>query len=534
VSDVPRLAANVRVSSVPRWLRPPLALTLCTLLLIWPALYNRQPIFFPDTSTYVRGADAGLQAAFHLHSEWGLASGETVHTDRLHGSSEARAAERLPTSSLSSISDKTVLRGRSPYYGTLLYLGAMTGGFWLSVVIQALSLLAALALTLRALELYSLQRLTLTVLALAALTSAPFFASFLMPDAFTAIAILGASVLIALPRPLRVRELVGWGLLLSAAAVFHDTHVLILAMLLGIGLIGAVLSRSLRNWRGLVLIGAVLIVAALAQELFTLAVEHVVGAPPLRPPFLMARMIADGPGYRYLKRSCPQNGLVVCRYLDRLPATSDEFLWSAGPHAVFAAVPPEERRALEREQLRFAWAVLRTDPWGTLSAQMRNVLVQLRDFGLVDFNYSELTRVGLALKLPEHPWQRLQQTAAYHEEMPTRWFASLEVLASAVALAFAAWVLLPRRRRSQVSPIVVRTTLLIISGVVFNCILCATVSGPYPRFLERAVWLIAFAALLLLFAMRDARVFRINKLVGNAHAVAHAEGADAQTTESRV
>jgi len=326
---------------------------------------------------------------------------------------------------------------------------------------------------------------------------------------------------------------VGWGLLLTAAAVFHDTHVLILAMLLSIGLIVAVLSRSLGNWRGLVVIGAVLVVAGLAQGLFTMAVERVVGAAPLRPPFLMARLIADGPGYRYLQRSCPQNGLLACRYLDRLPVTADEFLWGAGPHAVFAVVAPEERRALEREQLRFAWAVLRTDPWGVLSASTRNVLFQLRDFGLQEFNYGEITRVSLALKLPEHPWQRMQQTPAYHEQMPTRWFVSLEVLTSALALGFIAWALLARHRRSQASRIVLRTTVLIIGGVIVNCILCATISGPYPRFLERAVWLIPFAALLLLFAMRDTRSFRINGLSGNAHGLAPAEVAGAQRTESR-
>src|SRR5271168_5314737 len=101
-----------------------------TLLLTWPALYNRQPFFYPDTSTYIRGADAGIQHAFGQRSIWSLPD------PTLGGGTFSGAPHQK---SLSSIADKTVLQGRSPYYGALLYLGELGGNFWLTVVAQAVT-----------------------------------------------------------------------------------------------------------------------------------------------------------------------------------------------------------------------------------------------------------------------------------------------------------------------------------------------------------------------------------------------------------
>ena len=38
--------------------------------LMWPALYNGQPFFFPDTTAYIRAPDAALQKLTGLSSPW--------------------------------------------------------------------------------------------------------------------------------------------------------------------------------------------------------------------------------------------------------------------------------------------------------------------------------------------------------------------------------------------------------------------------------------------------------------------------------
>lgn len=45
------------------------------------------------------------------------------------------------------------------------------------------------------------------------------------------------------------------------------------------------------------------------------------------PPFLLARVIGDGTGKLYLKEYCIQRDYAICKYIDILPKTSQQFLW---------------------------------------------------------------------------------------------------------------------------------------------------------------------------------------------------------------
>ena len=59
------------------WLQWALSAGLLAVL-VWPALYNGQPIFFPDTTAYIRGADAGMQAAFGRRTAWSLSGEDAI------------------------------------------------------------------------------------------------------------------------------------------------------------------------------------------------------------------------------------------------------------------------------------------------------------------------------------------------------------------------------------------------------------------------------------------------------------------------
>jgi len=56
---------------------------------------------------------------------------------------------------------------------------------------------------------------------------------------------------------------------------------------------------------------------------------------------------------------------------------ADDFLWKSGPDGIFAVASPEKRRELSNEQVRFVLAVIRYDPWGQLSASMKDAATQL-------------------------------------------------------------------------------------------------------------------------------------------------------------
>ena len=113
--------------------------------LMWPALYNGQPFFFPDTTAYIRAPDAALQKLTGLSSPW-----TQLEDDGSAANAQAPPGEVPAPPSVSSIKDKTVLSGRSVYYGALLYLGDRFGHFWFTVLVQAVLLMLAMGLFLKA------------------------------------------------------------------------------------------------------------------------------------------------------------------------------------------------------------------------------------------------------------------------------------------------------------------------------------------------------------------------------------------------
>jgi hypothetical protein len=472
---------------------------LLLIAMTWPALYNGQPIFFADTTAYIRGADAGFQAALHRKSVWSLQQ-ESVdsQTSASTPAVEAPSALQAPsTRSLSSIKDKTVLTGRSVYYGALLYLGDLTSGFWLTVALQSAAVLGTLLLLVRPAGLAQWPTLPLLGACLVLGTTAPFFVSFLMPDVFAGVAVLVAATLLAEQEPGRW-EGYHWGalVLLATSAVVHDSHFLIIAALLAVAAVWNLARRSWTNWRGMAVLGVTLVIALLAQSLFGAVVKHVVGAPPLRPPFLTARLVEDGPGYRYLRATCPGNGFKVCAFLDRLPLQSDIFLWDAD-QGVFAGADPQLRRELSEEQTRFTLAVLAYDPGALLLTSLENAASQLVMVGLPEFSYEDWQRKGFASKVPPKYFEPMQKTAAYRQAMPV---AQLSVLLLVVLVAgaglVAAGLAWPAARARLPAPLV-RLSSWTLAGVLINAAACGILSGPHARYAARVDWALPLVAVMI-------------------------------------
>ena len=362
--------------------------------LAWPALYNGQPLFFSDTSTYIRGADAGLQKLTGRSTPW-----TRLEDDGPTADAQASTGEVSPTPSVSSVKDKAVLSGRSVYYGALLYLGDRIGHFWFTVLVQAALLMLAMGLFLKAFGVAVWPQLVIAGVAMGVLTSASFYVSFLMPDLFAAVTLLACASLIGARSLSRVDYLL-WFALLAFSLVSHSSHVLIAAALFLLAVLIDMLQRSWANWRGLAVIAGCLVLAGAAEAAFTIAVTRLVGAPPFRPPFLMARAIEDGPGYRYLRETCPESGFKVCEFLPRLPLPADKFIWSQNPVGVFVPASVEVRRQLSAEQYRFIWAVVWHDPMGVVSASIKDVLSQFASMGLYEFTAQGYRDNIDAAKLP--------------------------------------------------------------------------------------------------------------------------------------
>jgi hypothetical protein len=251
-------------------------------------------------------------------------------------------------------------------------------------------------------------------------------------------------------------------------------------------------------WIGATGIAAALVVAFAGEALFGCGVTKLVGAPPLRPPFLMARTIADGPGYRYLLANCPQSGFTVCQFLDRLPRdTSEDFLWNTDPEkGVFAVADPVTRRKLAAEQFRFVRATLAFDPMGVLAAALRDVWLQLRQFDFDEFNYNADQRNFLSTHIPEPYLVRMKNTRAWREAIPARALSLTTEIAVVLSIIYLAMALV----RAKISGRDRRSMLLVaavIAGVITNAAVCGAMSRPLDRYQARVIWLLPLAALLL-------------------------------------
>lgn len=464
---------------------------------LWPAVLNRQPLFFADTTGYVRGAAAGFARFLHQKTVW----------SDTNGSSSGDAKQQSPAGTAPT--SKTVLAGRSIYYGALLFLSQLGGGdFWPAIVLQAAAVVFAVALTLQTFGIYTLRSLAVISICLAALTPMAFFASYLMPDIFASMAILAwANMAIAGNRMPRW-AFVSWLCLLTAALLFHPSHSLITIPLV----IGTVIycwsTHQSVSWKSVAAFSAAFAVALTGEVMFNAVTKKAVGTSPLRPPFLTARLVADGPGYRYLLKSCPASGFELCKYTARIAALqhakvtrplSDEFLWNVDPAVgVFSAIDSSSQRKIADEQFRFVARTVAFDPASVVRFALKNSEEQLRMFSFDEFGLDEGGRGYFLVRMPQPYLSTLERSRLWLDQLPTKDMSALALFAVIASLILGVACLLVWKPLSLPVNGVPLFCFIISAGVLVNAIICGSLSTPHDRYEARVIWLLPFLAMLLL------------------------------------
>jgi len=485
------------------------AIVLAALALSWAAVLNGQPFIHPDTIGYTRGPDVAVIKLFG--PRFGTVWGKTNEKQIDHPASAAAPGAKATASA----GDNEVMGGRSIYYGVLAYLGALTGGFWLTVFVQSLGVALLVEIALRGLRIMGVSTYAGVMALLTLGTSAPFFAAFVMPDIWAGVAIGALAALFALSRRLTRLDMAMLAAMTAFGALAHSSVVPVVgAMSLaggGLWLINVRLGRGDAPDPRIGLgVGAAAIVIALAGGLaFSAMVKHTVGAPPLNPPFLTARVIADGPGERYALDNCAGQSFAVCKYAARLPMDVDHFLWGVTPKdGVFETVSSAERRALSDQDARFALAAARAYPMQQAGASARNAALQMVDTDLSDFNYKPSLRAGFASTVPAGPYAAMRTTLAFGEAWPLQ---ALWGLQSAVVIASLVMLAGIGLRAQKVGSAHVEPSdamifaLLILVGVLANGAVCGVLSTLYGRYQARVVWLIPLATTMLVLVRARAR-----------------------------
>lgn len=470
-----------------------------TLLGIWPALTNGQPFFYADTTAYVRGADLAISKALggRFATDWAKDPRRSIEPGSVAPATESvKPTQQAPAR-------RVVLAGRSIIYGALLYLGAVTGGMWLSIIIQ--SLIAVYLLFVFIVKTLGLdfRYFLISCVFLSIASPLPFCTSLLMPDVFAGFLVLTFAILATSWERLSLVQLAFLSVVLLTAVLAHTTHLILLIGLtvLTIGYAWARADRSL--WIRLrilmAVVAACVVLAVLWEFAFSVAVNRAFGSPPIRPPFVMAKLVSLL-GEPAVSKVCASHDFVVCRFQSRFPLDTDTFLWSEDERTgVFSVVDVPTKRLLQDEQLRFVLAIIPPNLGHIVAAGSLDALRQLSHIGLIEYGYSPAELSFFRNRLPTRDFDRMLAARAARSDGYIV-FGHTVLLVSAIAGAIITLLLLlglrsQRTVHSAPNEIQQRTlwglaTYILLAGILLNAIICGVFSAVHDRYESRVIWLI--------------------------------------------
>jgi hypothetical protein len=446
------------------------------LLLAWPALYNGYPLLYPDSMTYL--ADGRLVArALFLH--------------------------RL-----------------SEYYGmrSFIYsLGILPWHWnvspWPVVAFQTLLTAYVLWLVVRSILARSIlvgsgppqniaARYLILVALLSLFTSVSWYSSLIMPDILGPLLYLCIYLLVFAHEDLSRADHVAVFLIAWWGITSHATHLLLaigLCVLLALLLVLRLpLMRA--NWKAVGEVALIVLLAASAQ----LALHgYLYGKPSLngdRPPFLMARVIADGPGLWYLQKHCPNVKFAICDHVNNLPTDPDVFLW--GANGIWQNSDDDYSERLSQEEMPFVLAAVRAYPRQEFAKVASAFWNQLRLFGLYDLDGSDWIVDEFDSTLPGGKPHYLRSREG-RNDLPLEFFTSVQNWTVMVSLVMIA-ALVPLLWR-QWSARLIGLSVVIASTVIANALVTGPLSLVEDRFQARVIWLVSFLAELFVLVWLERR-----------------------------
>lgn len=500
-----------------------LVVPLLAALILSPTLMNGQPFIFWDTAQYYHYGAKLVGFARDKTSGWiGLnqhppTPGQGISAPETNSGTpvdKAAPTEAVPIEKSSGIA---FFGARSPFYSVLLYSMAQFFGLWSMVILQALAIAWIISRVAWLADSQQPFKVAAAIAALAILPSGAWFSvGFVMPDIYAASALACIALLFSYSDRMSRIERVSFGALLATSALFHSTHLVTSLAIVTVGGTAAFWLFAHRNRQlagGWAAAAIALAVAVLLQLAFDVAARSAIGVSPKRPPFLMARVIADGPGRVYLNSICPSDPkFTACAVRNYTFESADELLWSGVPgKGGFQTFSVDERIKLIAEEPQFVISVFLHDPLAMIRAAIGNAWQQLALFSPTEAwidpgqSFSDLAfREVNLFEVAPFLNSCIENLGSCLPKVPEALVAPIAGLALILALiaigihliaygspAGAASFRYPRHDRA------VLFTFIIVLGVIINAALCGAVSGPHPRYNARLIWLLIVCAMLL-------------------------------------
>jgi len=203
---------------------------------------------------------------------------------------------------------------------------------------------------------------------------------------------------------------------------------------------------------------------------------------------LMARVISDGPGRRYLEQHCAEAKFAICDGLRNLPDTADDFVWKE--NGIWYGASDEMRERLRQEEIPFVLATLRAYPREQISKSLANFWEQLTTFGFEldpnDWILKEFDDV-----LPRERTSYLRSRLAQND-IPFDFFELVQVWTVIASLAVIV-LFIPRLWRRR-PPRLLGLGGVIVFTVVANAFVTGAMSMVEDRYQGRVIWLVPFLA----------------------------------------
>lgn len=456
-------------------------------LLAWPAFYNRYPLLFPDSMSYLESGPRVARALF-LHQYSGY------YGVRSFIYALGIAPFHVPLwpvialqATLTAYILWLVVRSFTPSHreeGCPTFAPRFSALRWESGS-PSRTVLAYYAI----------------ITPLALLTGLPWVTSVVMPDILGALLYLAIYLLVFAPETISRHERVLLFLIAWWSAAAHITHIMLafgLVLFLLAGLIACRAVTRRRLW-GLAAASGILLAAIFSH----MALHGVLyGKPTLngnRPAYLTARLIADGPGRWYLQQHCPQAPFFMCTFVANLPASPDEFLWDH--NGLWQTASPQTKALILRQESSFAAAVLRTYPRQQIAISLKAFRQQLTDFDISnDTNAWMLQDFVLALPGQRPLYERSRQA---QETLPNDLFSTIQNWTVAASLALLC-LLAPFVWR-RCSARLMGLAAIVFAILLANAFTTAVLAEVDERYQNRVIWLLPLLAALTIVEILNQR-----------------------------
>ena len=446
--------------------------------MLWPAAINGRPAYFFDSPGYYANGRSAVTLALSKLSPVAP-----------HAELAGAAAKGHPTAK----PPDAVVAIRAVAYAIFAYLGGAPRGQMVVAIVTQAGLLSIMLLIWwrRIAPDAGWRDAAVAAVAVGVGTTAPWFASFAMPDIFAGISILGYLIL-AWPasRPLGALATAFIFSVIGFAFAAHASHVpLILGLsLFAIGQVvwGAARRRDLARLRAIPRLAAPVVIGVAAVLATSMVGFSQVSLAPKRLPLVLARSIADGPARWYLNDHCASEHYVICDLFPVMPTRLEDVLF--GPNGLRVRATPAQMEAIRREEPIIVARAIRAYPLHQAEKAARAFGRQLLRFDLHDTRF---TRRAL----------QTSQGDVYlihaREQAGVRMLFNLGVyIALSGAIIYLA--VIARRFRAGEGGLL----LLALAGLLGNAAVTGILSGVAHRYQGRIIWVIPVLAIGFFLARR--------------------------------